>query len=124
MTVFNPGSPPPGLPPGVSALPESAIVGAKTKIRARQSTGFGTPPAVHCSEKEEDYMHPAFWPMQAFVFWADVLMLPWKIMMAPVAESLNMAEAAASPAAAAGLDPVSPKEIGTSATDFRKDGDV
>ena len=22
-------------------------------------------------------MHPAFWPMQAFVFWADVLMLPW-----------------------------------------------
>jgi hypothetical protein len=21
-------------------------------------------------------MHPAFWPMQAFVFWADVLMLP------------------------------------------------
>jgi len=62
--------------------------------------------------------------MQAFVFWADVLMLPWKMMMAPVAESLNMAEAAASPAAAAGLDPVSPKEIGTSATDFRKDGDV
>jgi len=26
-------------------------------------------------------MHPAFWPMQAFVFWADVLMLPWKMMM-------------------------------------------
>ena len=24
-------------------------------------------------------MHPAFWPMQAFVFWADVFMLPWKI---------------------------------------------
>jgi hypothetical protein len=27
-------------------------------------------------------MHPVFWPMQAFVFWADVLMLPWKMMMA------------------------------------------
>ena len=77
---------------------------------------------MHCSEKEEDYMHPAFWPMQAFVFWADVLMLPWKMMIAPLA--VNVAAAAASPAAAAGLDPVSPKEIGTSATDFRKDGDV
>ena len=60
-------------------------------------------------------MHPAFWPMQAFVFWADVLMLPWKMMMAPVADSLNVAAAATSPAATAGLDPVSPKEIGTSA---------
>jgi hypothetical protein len=43
-------------------------------------------------------MHPAFWPMQAFVFWADVLMLPWKMMMAPVADSLNVAAAATSPA--------------------------
>ena len=33
-------------------------------------------------------MHPAFWPMQVFVFWADVLMLPWKMMMAPVADSV------------------------------------
>ena len=67
-------------------------------------------------------MHPAFWPMQAFVFWADVLMLPWKMMIAPLA--VNVAAAAASPAATAGLDPASPKELGTSATDFRTDADV
>lgn len=66
-------------------------------------------------------MHPAFWPMQAMVFWLDVLMLPWKMMMAPVADSLNAARASTDPAAAAGLDPVSPEEIGTSATDFRPD---
>ena len=69
-------------------------------------------------------MHPAFWPMQVFLFWADVLMLPWKMMMAPVADSLNVAAAATSPAATAGLDPVSAKEIGTSATDFRTDADA
>ena len=68
-------------------------------------------------------MHPAFWPMQAFVFWADVLMLPWKMLMAPVADSMKEAVAVTSPAALAGLDPVSPKEIGTSATDFRTEGD-
>lgn len=66
-------------------------------------------------------MHPAFWPMQAFVFWADVFMLPWKMMMAPAADSMEEAVAAANPAAIAGLDPVSPQEIGTSATDFRPD---
>ena len=65
-------------------------------------------------------MHPAFWPMQAFVFWADVLMLPWKLMMSPVADSLKEATAATDPAAVAGLDPVSSREIGTSATDFSK----
>ena len=64
-------------------------------------------------------MHPAFWPMQAFVFWLEVVMLPWKMVMAPVAD---MQEVAVNPAAVAGLDPVSPKEIGTSATDFRTDG--
>jgi len=69
-------------------------------------------------------MHPAFWPMQAFVFWADVLMLPWKMMMAPVADSLKEAVAATNPAATAGLDPVSPNEIGTSATDFSKEADA
>ena len=69
-------------------------------------------------------MHPAFWPMQAFVFWADVFMLPWKMVMAPVAYSINATAAATSPAATAGLDPVSPKEIGTSATDFRTDADA
>ena len=69
-------------------------------------------------------MHPAFWPMQAFVFWADVLMLPWKMMMAPTASSMNVAVAASTPAATVGLDPVSPKEIGTSATDFRADADA
>jgi hypothetical protein len=58
--------------------------------------------------------------MQAFVFWADVLMLPWKMM----ADSMNVAAAATSPAATAGLDPVSPGEIGTSATDFSKDADA
>ena len=62
--------------------------------------------------------------MQAFVFWADVFMLPWKMVMAPVAYSINATAAATSPAATAGLDPVSPKEIGTSATDFRTDGDA
>lgn len=69
-------------------------------------------------------MHPAFWPMQAFVFWSDVLMLPWKMMMAPAADSMKEAVAATNPAAIAGLDPVSPEEIGTSATDFRPDGDA
>jgi len=29
--------------------------------------------------------------MHAFVFWADVLMIPWKMMMSPVADSLNAA---------------------------------
>jgi hypothetical protein len=62
--------------------------------------------------------------MQAFVFWADVLMLPWKMMMAPVADSLKEAVAATNPAATAGLDPVSPNEIGTSATDFSKEADA
>ncbi len=67
-------------------------------------------------------MHPAFWPMQAFMFWADVLMLPWKMLMAPVADSMKEVAAATSdPAAIAGLDPASPGEIGTSATDFSKD---
>jgi hypothetical protein len=36
-------------------------------------------------------MHPAFWPMQAMVFWLDVLTLPWKMVMAPVADSMNEA---------------------------------
>ena len=67
-------------------------------------------------------MHPAFFPMQAFVFWLDVLMLPWKMLMAPVADSMNEVSAATDPAAVAGLDPVSPKEIGTSATDFSRSG--
>jgi hypothetical protein len=62
--------------------------------------------------------------MQAFVFWADVLMLPWKMMMALGADSLNVAASATSPAATAGLDPVSPKEIGATATDFRTDADA
>jgi len=65
-------------------------------------------------------MHPAFWPMQALVFWAEVFMLPWKMLMAPVADSLGEARAITDPAAVAGLDPVSPTEIGTSATDFSK----
>ena len=66
-------------------------------------------------------MYPIFGPMQVFVFWFDLLTLPWKMMMAPVADSLTEAAAATDPAAAAGLDPVSPEEIGTSATDFRTD---
>jgi hypothetical protein len=70
-------------------------------------------------------MHPAFFPMQAFIFWADVFMMPWKVFMAPVTDSMKEVVAATSdPAAAAGLDPVSPQEIGTSATDFRADGDA
>jgi hypothetical protein len=62
--------------------------------------------------------------MQAFVFWADVLMLPWKMLMAPVADSMKEAVAVTNPAATVGLDPVSPNEIGTSATDFRTDADA
>jgi len=64
-------------------------------------------------------MHPVFWPMQAAVFWLDVFMMPWKMVMAPMANSQNPAGAATDPATAVGLDPVSPKDIGTSATDFR-----
>lgn len=67
-------------------------------------------------------MHPAFWPMHAFIFWADVMMMPWKMLMAPVADSMKEAAAATHPAAVAGLDPPSSEEIGTSATDFRADG--
>jgi len=66
-------------------------------------------------------MHPAFWPMQAFVFWLEVLMLPWKMVTTPVADMQGV-RAAVNPAALAGLDPVSPKEIDTSATDFRTEG--
>jgi hypothetical protein len=69
-------------------------------------------------------MHPAFWPMQAMVFWLDVLMLPWKMTMAPLADSMQETAAATNPAAVAGLDPVSPHEIGTNATDFSKDADA
>jgi hypothetical protein len=54
--------------------------------------------------------------MQVYLFWLDLCMLPWKL-TAPVSESL--ADVAASPQALAGLDPASPHEIGTSATDFR-----
>jgi hypothetical protein len=80
---------------------------------------------VHCRKKQEfSMMHPAFLPMQAFVFWLDVMMLPWKMMMAPVADSMTEAAAANDPAAVAGLDPVSPHEIGTSAADFSKDVDA
>ena len=61
--------------------------------------------------------------MQIFVFWLDVLMLPWKMIMALVADSMTEATAATDPAAMAGLDPASPEEIGTSATDFRKDAE-
>ena len=32
-------------------------------------------------------MYPMFGPMQVFVFWLDLLTLPWKMMMAPVADS-------------------------------------
>jgi hypothetical protein len=60
-------------------------------------------------------MHPLFWPVAC---WLNFLMWPWKIAV-PVAASLGGAAAAANPAAVAGLDPVSPKEIGTSATDLR-----
>jgi hypothetical protein len=38
-------------------------------------------------------MHPAFWPMQAFVFWLDVMMLPWKMAIAPLADSTEVAAA-------------------------------
>jgi hypothetical protein len=61
-------------------------------------------------------MSTFFWPMQVYLFWLDLCMLPWKL-TAPVSESL--ADVAASPQALAGLDPASPHEIGTSATDFR-----
>jgi hypothetical protein len=64
-------------------------------------------------------MHPLFWPAQDVIFWLDLLMLPWKMMVAPVSDSLTDVVAAADPAAVAGLDPASPKEVGTSATDFR-----
>ena len=64
-------------------------------------------------------MHPLFWPMEAMACWLNFLMWPWKI-AAPVADSLGVAAAAAKTAAVAGLDPVSAKEIGTSATDLGK----
>jgi len=89
--------------------PSDGDVGFKSKV------GDNLPDMEHLglpciAVKRGKYMHPAFWPMQAFVFWADVLMLPWKMMMALGADSLNVAASATSPAATAGLDPVSPKE--------------
>ena len=66
-------------------------------------------------------MYPVFSPMQTFVFWLDLVMLPWKMMRAPAAHSLTEAPARSNPASVAGLDPVSPKEIGTSTTVFLKD---
>jgi hypothetical protein len=62
--------------------------------------------------------------MQALVIWLDIIMLPWKMTVAPVANSLDKAAAATNPAAVVGLDPVSPREIGTSATNFRTDADA
>jgi hypothetical protein len=84
--------------------------------------GIGTPRfVVHCSRNKEASMHPVFWPMQAVVFWMEVAMLPWKMIMAPVADTMNTAAAATHPAATVGLDIPTPNEIGTSATDFRRD---
>jgi hypothetical protein len=74
--------------------------------------------------KEEVHMYPVFSPLQVFVFWLDILMLPWKMMIAPAADSLTEAAASNNPASVAGLDPVSPQEIGTSATDFSTDAKV
>jgi hypothetical protein len=68
-------------------------------------------------------MYPVFSPMQAFALWLDILMLPWKMMMAPAADSITEAAASTNPASVAGLDPVSPHEIGTSATDFSRDAE-
>jgi hypothetical protein len=81
------------------------------------------PPAV-IAVKTEVHMYPVFSPMQIFVFWLDLLLLPWKMTMAPVANSLDKVEAATNPAAVVGLDPVSSREIGTSATDFRTDANT
>jgi hypothetical protein len=53
----------------------------------------------------------------------DILMLPWKMMMAPVADSMTEAMAASDPAAMAGREPVSSKETGTSATSYGKDAE-
>jgi hypothetical protein len=73
--------------------------------------------------KEEIHMYPVFSPLQIFVFWLDILMLPWKLMIAPAADSLTEAAASTNPTSVAGLDPVSPQEIGTSATDLSKDAE-
>lgn len=62
-----------------------------------------------------------------FLAYADLCVLvrpchaALKMMRAPAAHSLTEAPAPSNPASVAGLDPVSPKEIGTSATVFLKD---
>jgi hypothetical protein len=91
------------------------------EILSLGSTPWNTSLGCALHWKQEDSMHPAFWPMHAFIFWADFFMIPWKMMLEPVADSMKEAVAVTNPAAVAGLDPVSPKEIGTSATDFRAD---
>ena len=60
-------------------------------------------------------MHPLLLPMMAYKFWIDLWLMPLNLM------SGDAVMPAASPAAAAALDPVSSEEIGTSATDFRPD---
>jgi hypothetical protein len=69
-------------------------------------------------------MHPAFWPMHAFVFWLDVMTLPWKMAMAPVVDSMTEVAVATSPAALTAIDTPTRHEIGTSAPDLARDGDA
>jgi hypothetical protein len=48
------------------------------------------------------------------------MILPWKMMMAPVADSMTEVAASASQAALVSIDTPRPQEIGTSVTDFRE----
>lgn len=66
-------------------------------------------------------IHPMFWPIQAYVFWMNALMIPWVATARSGVPPLAAVAlpAAPGPAAAVGLDPVSPSDIGTSATELR-----
>ena len=59
-------------------------------------------------------MCAAFWSMQVFKFWLDVMTIPWKMTAAtaPVADSMQVVVAAVSdPVTVAKLDPIHAEDI-------------
>ena len=66
------------------------------------------------------------WPYTIYSMWLNAAMAPWMAMaqaggLPPAAAAIPAAPL--DPAAAVGLDAVGPKDIGTSATDFRPEAE-
>jgi hypothetical protein len=68
------------------------------------------------------YAHPIYWPFMWYAMWMNAFMAPWMKPMAglpPAAAAIPAAPVIDPAAAAVGLDPASPHDLGSSATDFR-----